>query len=116
MSYLAQQILQLRLEINATTINEFRGPLLKVKNPAIVKELVQYEAKNIISCYKFGVLYCKPFQTLENDIFSNQATSPQYGEFLEFLGEKITLQGWPKFRAGLDVRGQKFKLFHSLIC
>lgn len=91
-SYLAQQILQLR------------GPLLKVKNPAIVKELVQYEAKNIISCYKFGVLYCKPFQTLENDIFSNQATSPQYGEFLEFLGEKITLQGWPKFRAGLDVR------------
>jgi hypothetical protein len=34
------------------------------------------------------------------------ATSPDYDEFLEFLGEKITLQGWANYRGGLDVKSK----------
>jgi hypothetical protein len=33
--------------------------------------------------------------------------SEAYDEFLEFLGDKIDLMGWKKYRAGLDVSSCK---------
>lgn len=38
-------------------------------------------------------------------------TSKEYDEFLEFIGSKITLQGWNKYRGGLDVKSKFFYLF-----
>jgi hypothetical protein len=32
--------------------------------------------------------------------------SPEFEEFLAFLGDKIELRGWQKYRAGLDVKGK----------
>jgi len=46
-------------------------------------------------------------------LFANVETSPAYEEFLNYLGEKIPLQGWTKFRGGLDVK-QNTKGTHSL--
>ncbi|KAH3765910.1 GTPaseactivating protein [Pelomyxa schiedti] len=82
------------------------APFIEVKNPAIVKELIQFDARNMVTTYKFAVLYCKALQHVENDIYSNKDGSPQYQEFLRFLGngEPITLLNWPKFRGGLDIR------------
>lgn len=31
-------------------------------------------------------------------------TSPEFSQFLSFLGEKIELKGWKYFRGGLDVK------------
>jgi len=80
--------------------------LTLVKNPKFADELLTYEEKQLPQRnYKFGVLYCKPNQTKENDIYGNldEESSKPYQDFLAFLGERITLKGWDKYRAGLDV-------------
>jgi len=54
--------------------------------------------------FKIGVLYCKAGQTQEDEMFSNNQSeaSPEYLEFLEFLGQKITLKGFKNYSGGLD--------------
>ena len=32
-------------------------------------------------------------------------STPELEQFMSILGDKITLQGWPRFRGGLDVKG-----------
>eukprot|EP01102_Stenamoeba_stenopodia_P007108 TRINITY_DN1983_c0_g1_i1.p1 TRINITY_DN1983_c0_g1~~TRINITY_DN1983_c0_g1_i1.p1 ORF type:complete len:510 (+),score=130.87 TRINITY_DN1983_c0_g1_i1:403-1932(+) len=55
-------------------------------------------------CVTFGVVYVKAGQTDEDDIFANVSTSPEYEEFLTYLGDKVTLCGWSGFRGGLDIK------------
>lgn len=50
----------------------------------------------IICSYKFGVLYCKAGQTEEEQMFSNKDGSPDFEEFLDALGERITLKVFKK--------------------
>jgi len=38
----------------------------------------------------------------ENAIFSTKHTTPDFEEFLDFLGERVVLQGFKKYNAGLD--------------
>ncbi len=40
-------------------------------------------------------------------------SSPDFEEFLEFLGTKVPLSGWTKFRGGLDHRGTDLTGTHS---
>jgi len=82
--------------------------LTLVKNPKFDDELLVYEEKQLPQRnYKFGVLYCKPNQNKENEIYGNldEESSKPYQDFLTFLGngDRITLKGWDKYRAGLDV-------------
>lgn len=37
-------------------------------------------------------------------IFLIAGGSPAYEEFLDFIGDRITLRGWDKYRGGLDVK------------
>ena len=71
---------------------------------AVDKALALYEAG---ACkhlqYKIGVLYAPAGGMSENELYSEKGGSPLYEEFLAFLGDRITLQGWDKFRGGLDV-------------
>jgi hypothetical protein len=55
--------------------------------------------------YKFGVLYIKGDKT-EDEFYGqlHEEGSPDYFEFLRFLGEEIPLKGWDKYRGGLDVK------------
>jgi len=71
---------------------------------SIEKKLIEFEKQSIFKRYKFGLLYVKDGQTDENQMFSNNEASPDYDEFLDFLGERITLKGWSKYRGGLDVK------------
>ena len=46
-----------------------------------------------------------------SSFFSNillAPASPDFEEFLQFIGERITLKGWDKFRGGLDVKSKEF--------
>jgi hypothetical protein len=55
---------------------------------------------------KFGVLYCKKDQTVEEQMFGNKESTPEFDEFLGHVGEKIVLNGWKNFAGGLDTRGE----------
>jgi len=76
----------------------------EVKSAEFPKELASMETKLVHKTYKFGVLYCKEGQTKEGEMFRNVETSPEFEEFLDFLGERIILKGWSGYRGGLDVR------------
>jgi hypothetical protein len=77
-----------------------------IRDPLLVRDLEIYENRQIIRSYKFGVLYCTHDQTAEEQMFTNQGGSADWEEFLEFLGDKVVLQGWTKYRAGLDVKSK----------
>lgn len=45
--------------------------MVRVKTPDLIQELVHMEARSTAIAYKIGVLYVKPHQQEENQIFSN---------------------------------------------
>ena len=67
----------------------------------LCNDLAAFEASNIVTTYKVGVLYWKEGQD-ENEAFSN-GPSATFDRFLGVLGERIALKGWEKFRGGLNV-------------
>jgi len=79
--------------------------MLKVKNHDLaVKELVDYEKLEMHVASKFGLVYCKPYEQNEDSLFSARGGSPEYEEFLDFIGQRVNLLGWDKYRGGLDVK------------
>eukprot|EP01088_Endostelium_zonatum_P018611 TRINITY_DN6026_c0_g1_i1.p1 TRINITY_DN6026_c0_g1~~TRINITY_DN6026_c0_g1_i1.p1 ORF type:complete len:1112 (+),score=292.68 TRINITY_DN6026_c0_g1_i1:171-3506(+) len=86
---------------------------VKVKDPegVLSKELADFEIKNKIRGYKFGILHAKEGQFDENIMFSNQddpndPASQSFQQLLSLLGTKITLNGWTggNFKGGLDTK------------
>ncbi|GAM25118.1 hypothetical protein SAMD00019534_082930 [Acytostelium subglobosum LB1] len=78
----------------------------EVKDESMLVHLLDFESKNNVQRnFKFGVLYCRDGQTEENEIYANhEPFSKQYQEFLDLLGERVTLKGWKAYRGGLDIR------------
>jgi RAP1 GTPase activating protein 1 len=79
-------------------------PLKQIVSPGLPNAILSLEEKQTIRGFKFGILYAAEGQTKEDEMFSNQASSPEFEEFLDFLGDRVLLHGWPNFRAGLDVK------------
>lgn len=100
------------LPYEAQTFQDFlqtRFPNCKFKevtapdaHASLTKKLQQFESMNIVNTYKFGVLRWITGQT-ENEAMAN-GTSPEFTDFLQWLGERIELRGWTRFRGGLNVR------------
>lgn len=61
------------------------------------------------------MLYCKEGQCSENEMFGNEHSSPQFEEFLHFIGSRIRLKGWAGFNGGLDTErtSSPFIIFSS---
>eukprot|EP00008_Paramoeba_atlantica_P008645 CAMPEP_0201490566 /NCGR_PEP_ID=MMETSP0151_2-20130828/26638_1 /ASSEMBLY_ACC=CAM_ASM_000257 /TAXON_ID=200890 /ORGANISM="Paramoeba atlantica, Strain 621/1 / CCAP 1560/9" /LENGTH=372 /DNA_ID=CAMNT_0047876567 /DNA_START=133 /DNA_END=1251 /DNA_ORIENTATION=- len=82
--------------------------------------LLRMEERQKIEGFKFGVLYAAENQTKEDEIFSNVEGSPEFEEFLDFLGDRIQLKNWENFRGGLDVKSGStgetavFTVWHNL--
>uniref|UniRef100_G1PIJ8 RAP1 GTPase activating protein 2 n=1 Tax=Myotis lucifugus TaxID=59463 RepID=G1PIJ8_MYOLU len=53
--------------------------------------------------FKSSEQYRKIPKTLEEELFGNNEESPAFREFLDLLGDTITLQDFKGFRGGLDV-------------
>merc|ERR1711916_23997 len=74
------------------------------------RRLLKHEESELVTNYKFGLLYVKEGQTIEEDMFANDGYvidhSREYQEFVDWLGDTVELDGWEKYRAGLDVRSQ----------
>eukprot|EP01125_Pyxidicula_operculata_P005820 TRINITY_DN2031_c0_g2_i2.p1 TRINITY_DN2031_c0_g2~~TRINITY_DN2031_c0_g2_i2.p1 ORF type:complete len:1590 (+),score=416.14 TRINITY_DN2031_c0_g2_i2:99-4868(+) len=67
------------------------------------EEILKLEQQLMVRGYKFGVLYARDDQVTEEDWFQNRVPSPEFKEFLDFLGDHITLKGWTGYSGGLDV-------------
>eukprot|EP01111_Echinosteliopsis_oligospora_P014916 TRINITY_DN5738_c0_g1_i1.p1 TRINITY_DN5738_c0_g1~~TRINITY_DN5738_c0_g1_i1.p1 ORF type:complete len:764 (-),score=163.79 TRINITY_DN5738_c0_g1_i1:67-2358(-) len=69
-------------------------------------QLIDFDSKNPQGPTRLsiGVLLSKEGQNTEEQLFSNRQGSPEYEEFLEFLGHKIELKGWTGPRADLDTK------------
>ncbi|KAM6286027.1 rap1 GTPase-activating protein 1-like isoform 4-T4 [Spheniscus humboldti] len=90
--------------IPISCLNEFPNAVQMAKASQLI---VAFDEHVISNNFKFGVIYQKPGQTTEEEVFSNTEESLGFLEFLEFLGDKIQLQDFRGFRGGLDVtRGQ----------
>ncbi|KAG0355664.1 hypothetical protein BGZ54_001058 [Gamsiella multidivaricata] len=77
------------------------------QHPELPRELVRMEERQVIRCYKFGIYQLLPGQTLEHQGLANpcDACTPDFMDFVHWLGEPIRLHGWKEYRAGLDVNG-----------
>jgi RAP1 GTPase activating protein 1 len=82
-----------------------------VKEIDFPNQLFHLENSQSVQGYKFGVLYAKEGQVEENDMFSNINGSEIFEKFLSLLGEKITLNGWKKYKAGLDVKSDSTGIY-----
>ncbi|XP_063107112.1 rap1 GTPase-activating protein 2 isoform X3 [Cavia porcellus] len=71
--------------------------------PKASQMIVSYDEHDVNNTFKFGVIYQKARQTLEEELFWNNEESPAFKEFLDLLGDTITLQDFKGFRGGLDV-------------
>ncbi|XP_077924177.1 rap1 GTPase-activating protein 2 isoform X5 [Halichoerus grypus] len=71
--------------------------------PKASQMIVSYDEHDVNNTFKFGVIYQKARQTLEEELFGNNEESPAFKEFLDLLGDTITLQDFKGFRGGLDV-------------
>jgi len=75
----------------------------KNSNPQLSASLLEFEEKQTIKGFKFGLIYRAPGQVREDELFTNEHGSPEFEEFLDFLGDRVELNGWGRYRAGLDV-------------
>ncbi len=57
---------------------------------------------NVAKTYKFGIIYCGDNQTTEEQMYGNQYASDGFEDFLSLLGQRVVLQGFDKFKGGLD--------------
>jgi len=75
----------------------------EIKDPSFSEQLADLESKDlkVRHCNKFAVLYVKEGQN-QGEMFRNTEGSEDWEEFLEFLGDKVELQGWKKYNGGLD--------------
>ncbi|EGC36130.1 hypothetical protein DICPUDRAFT_54771 [Dictyostelium purpureum] len=85
------------------SIGNYNGLKLITDN-GVSQAFMNLEEKQTIKGFKFGILYAQEGQNKEDEMFSNVKTSPEFEEFLDFIGERVPLEGWQHFRAGLDVR------------
>ncbi|KAF2076369.1 hypothetical protein CYY_002326 [Polysphondylium violaceum] len=78
--------------------------LSRVSGKNIQDELLKVYEPEFSKVMKVGVLYCKEGQTEESEMLLNIGTtaSPEYNEFLNWLGEKVELKDFPNYNGGLD--------------
>lgn len=73
-------------------------------HPKASELIVKYDEHNLSHAFKFGVIYQKYGQTTEEEYFCNRTHSAGMNEFLELLGNRVTLQNFKGFHGGLDVK------------
>ena len=78
--------------------------LMELTTATTDKKLLALEEKLVISRYKFGVMYCAAGQTDELVMLQNQTASPDFEDFLNWLGTRVELKGYSGFRGDLDVK------------
>ena len=77
-----------------------------VSSDSLTRELADFEAKNLFQSFKFGVLELPTdaAECTEEVLYGARSVSPALREFLDVMGEQVTLSGHTGYRGGLDVK------------
>lgn len=82
--------------------SEMTRPLLLPEEEKTSRALDVFDRIPVVDFHKIGVVYVGPGQTEEKAILSNQMGSPDYTDFVDGLGDLITLKGTDRNTGGLD--------------
>lgn len=66
--------------------------------------IASYDEHQLVTNFKFGILYQKFGQTVEEELFGNIDTTAEFEEFLSLLGRRIKLKDHKGYRGGLDIQ------------
>lgn len=84
-------------------IAKLKPPLMLGQLPSTPDELLKLDHIFIKTELKVGVIYIKQSQAeSEEAILGNKDESPLFSEFLDLLGDRITLKGFDRYKGGLD--------------
>lgn len=72
--------------------------------PKASELLMAFDEQVLVHEYKFGVIYQRPGQIREEELFGNRHHSAAMEDFLHILADKVTLKDFPGFRGGLDTQ------------
>ncbi len=76
----------------------------EVAAPDFLDVLVDFEQRvQSPKQIKLGVLYQRDGQVEEDDWYGNMGHSVEFDDFLTWLGERVPLKNWSRFRGGLNV-------------
>lgn len=86
-----------------SNLAKLKPPLMLGQLPTTPDELLKLDRIFIKTELKVGVIYIKEGQAeSEEAILGNREESPLFTEFLDLLGDRITLKGFDKYKGGLD--------------
>lgn len=84
-------------------IAKLKPPLMLGQLPSTPDDLLKLDHIFIKTELKVGVIYIKVGQAeSEEAILGNKEESPLFTEFLDLLGDRITLKGFDRYKGGLD--------------
>lgn len=78
--------------------------LIKRADQGFSERLNAIAAKLHWNQFKFGVLLLTGNGATEKDLYDNEKVTPSFTEFLDLMGDKVTLKGFNEFNGGLDTR------------
>lgn len=79
-------------------------------NQQTVDQILKLDEQGLTNHYKVGVMYCKAGQNTEEEMYNNEEAGPIFSEFLENIGKKVRLNGFDRYKAGLDNKS-KFQIY-----
>lgn len=95
--------------LNTKEVLEYVAPEIQLgslrlgtQNAQVEEQLLKLDEQGLTSHYKVGVMYCKAGQSSEEEMYNNEEAGPAFTEFLETIGQKVRLNGFSKYKAGLD--------------
>ncbi|KAG5878415.1 hypothetical protein JTB14_002499 [Gonioctena quinquepunctata] len=75
---------------------------LGVPSQQVTDQLLKLDEQGLMNHYKVGIMYCKAGQNTEEEMYNNEEAGSAFVEFLETIGQTVRLNGFDKYRAGLD--------------
>ncbi|NP_001360531.1 Rap-GAP domain-containing protein [Caenorhabditis elegans] len=76
-----------------------------IQSPRVEELIMKIDEQPIYTRYKVGIMLCKNEQSTEEQMYNNEFSTPSFDEFLDFLGQRVTLKGFEAYKGGLDTRG-----------
>ncbi|CAH1103721.1 unnamed protein product [Psylliodes chrysocephalus] len=91
-------------EVLEYVVPEIQLTALKLasQNQHVIEQILKLDEQGLTNHYKVGVMYCKAGQNTEEEMYNNEEAGPAFLEFLETIGKTVRLNGFDKYKAGLD--------------
>ncbi|XP_042216214.1 rap1 GTPase-activating protein 1-like isoform X3 [Homarus americanus] len=93
----AKMVKRLKEEL---TVERFH-PVVTPEGPELILAFDEHVLKNH---FKFGLIYQRFSQTMEEQLFSNRDQTPALKEFLNLMGQRVKLRDHEGFKGGLDTQ------------